>query len=68
MIAFHNEFDFPNVLKSERILGCNYSTPKIISYVVNKKIFSAWTSSPINAGISTSAASSITGMSSVDPV
>ena len=38
MFTFPYEFDLPYVLKSERILVGNYAAPKLIGYVVDKKV------------------------------
>ena len=40
VVTFLYEFDLPYILKSEQILVGNYAVPKMIGYVVEKKVVS----------------------------
>ena len=66
MVKFSYKFDLPCVFKFDRILVANYAAPKMITYIVDKRLFLSRTSCSRNSGISTSTTSSITGISSVD--
>ena len=67
MVTLLYEFDLPYVFKFERILVGNYAVPRVISYIVDERLFPSRTSHPSNCGISTSTTSRVNGMSSVDP-
>ena len=40
MVTLPDEFDFPYIFKSERVLVGNYAAPKVIGHVVDKKFVS----------------------------